>query len=255
MSHEILVGIFGILTGCLSGLLGIGGGILLAPLLLIFMPLITHIQLPLLTITGLTAAQSFFGSGSAIFHHAKNNMRDKVLIYRFGVPMGLASLAISFFSLQIPNRTVLIVFAILAICSVLITITDKWFYKQWGKVDIANSASVPLIGIVLGLMCGAVGQGGGFIYLPVMIYIFHCNPKVAIASAPVIGLLSSVSIFSGRAFTDTIDWWLCFYLIIGIFVGAKIGAMISLKLNEVVLRKCINVFVFLSSIKIISMAF
>ncbi|QUM88838.1 sulfite exporter TauE/SafE family protein [Moritella sp. 36] len=43
--------------------------------------------------------------------------------------------------------------------------------------------------------------------------------------------------------------------LIGIFVGAKIGAMISLKLNEVVLRKCINVFVFLSSIKIISMAF
>ncbi|QUM80331.1 sulfite exporter TauE/SafE family protein [Moritella sp. 5] len=110
-----------------------------------------------------------------------------------------------------------------------------------GKVN-SGSASVPLIGIVLGLMYGAVGQGGGFIYLPVMIYIFHCNPKVAIASAPVIGLLSSVSIFSGRAFTDTIDWWLCFYLIIGIFVGAKIGAMISLKLNEVVLRKCINVF-------------
>jgi len=43
--------------------------------------------------------------------------------------------------------------------------------------------------------------------------------------------------------------------LIGIFVGAKIGAMISLKLNEVVLRKCINVFVFLSSIKIIFMDF
>lgn len=255
MNHELLVGLFGILTGCLSGLLGIGGGILLAPLLIIFMPLLTSVQLPLLTITGLTTAQSFFGSGSAMFHHAKNHMRDNTVICRFGIPMGLASLVISFFALHIPDQIVLIVFSALAICSVMITILDKWFYKLCGEINTQSSLILPISGIALGLMCGAVGQGGGFIYLPVMIYIFRCTPKVAIASAPIIGLLSSISLFSGRALSGTLDWSLCAYLVAGIFVGAKIGAIISLKLNEIILRKCINIFVFLSSIKIISMAF
>ncbi|CAM4076761.1 sulfite exporter TauE/SafE family protein [Pseudoalteromonas byunsanensis] len=255
MNQELLVGFFGILTGCLSGLLGIGGGILLAPLLIIFMPLLTSIQLPLLTITGLTTAQSFFGSASAMFHHAKNSMRNNTVIYRFGVPMGIASLVISFFALHIPDQIVLIVFSVLAICSVIITIFDKWFFTFFEDINIQSSLTLPLMGIILGLMCGAVGQGGGFIYLPVMIYIFRCNPKVAIASAPIIGLLSSISLFSGRALSGTLDWSLCAYLVAGIFVGAKIGAIISLKLNETILRKCINVFVFFSSIKIISMAF
>ncbi|MCF6438422.1 sulfite exporter TauE/SafE family protein [Pseudoalteromonas luteoviolacea] len=254
MNPELLVGLFGILTGCLSGLLGIGGGILLAPLLIIFMPLISSVQFTLLTITGLTTAQSFFGSSSAMLHLAKSKMQDNTLIYRFGIPMGLASLAISFFALHIPEQVVLIVFSLLAICSVLIALLDRTLEKYFSDINLKRTPALPVIGISLGLLCGAVGQGGGFIYLPIMIYVFRCSPKVAIASAPIIGVLSSISLFSGRALSDTLDWWLCLYLVIGIFIGAKIGALASLRLNETILKKCINVFIFLSSLKIISMA-
>ncbi|KKD01107.1 sulfite exporter TauE/SafE family protein [Photobacterium halotolerans] len=254
MSQEIIVGLLGIITGSLSGLLGIGGGILLAPLLIICMPWLNGIALPMVTITGLTVAQSFFGSVSALFHHSKYQQRDKNLIYRFGVPMGVASLAVSLFTFHLSDQVILITFSVLAISSVVITTLGPEFWRKWlGEIRL-DSVVLPIMGLLLGFTCGIVGQGGGFIYLPVMIAFFGCLPKLAIATAPVSGIISSFSLFFGRAASDTLDWTLCGYLVAGIFVGAKLGSYLYFRLNEKMLARCVNIFVLLSSIKIMTMA-
>ncbi|MDO6705129.1 sulfite exporter TauE/SafE family protein [Photobacterium sp. 1_MG-2023] len=254
MSQEIIVGLLGIVTGCLSGLLGIGGGILLAPLLLICLPWFSGSALPIVTITGLTVAQSFFGAASALFHHARSQQRDHQLVYYFGIPMGCASLLASLFTVHLSAQVVLVTFALLAISSVLISVSGPGFWRKWLGDNDQRHWLLPVLGVILGLTCGAVGQGGGFIYLPVMIALFGCSPKLAIATAPVIGLIAASGLFVGRIASGTLDWTLCGALVIGIFIGAKVGSVLYFRFNDRLLAYCIHGFVLLSSIKIITMA-
>ena len=57
MSIFLIIGTLGLFTGFLSGLLGIGGGIVMAPLLLYVPPLFGFEPLPMQTVAGLTIVQ------------------------------------------------------------------------------------------------------------------------------------------------------------------------------------------------------
>src|SRR5438067_7269071 len=114
MSDEAITAIAGLVASFLSGLLGIGGGLVLTPLLLYLPPVIGGAAIPVKIVTGLTIVQAISGSAlGALRHRSYGNVSSR-LVWLMGPPSAIASLVGAFISRALADNVILIIFAILA---------------------------------------------------------------------------------------------------------------------------------------------
>lgn len=79
------------------------------------------------------------------------------------------------------------------------------------------------VGIIAGSYGTIVGAGGGFIFVPALLLLFHMDPKVAAGSGIVIVLINSLSGVIGYAKQKRIDYHTGLTLSIGALPGSLLG--------------------------------
>lgn len=248
MSVEISISIIGLISGFLSGMFGIGGGMIVTPLLILIYPMLTNQNLSIIAITGLSSAQGFFSSAVSFFFHRKTSPINKKLILTFAIPMATSNLIASYLSPNVDAKYILFIFGLLGFASLFITFFIKKppvFFNKYSKT------LIPLIGLVIGILCGIIGQGGGFIYLPILIYLFGLDIKSAIATSAAIGIIAAMGALFGRINTISIFLNYLPYLIIGIFIGSYFGSKISKSFSPENLKISVNLFILICSIALI----
>ena len=116
--------ILGSIGGFLSGLLGLGGALVMIPLMLTVPPLVGAGELSMKTVAGLSMFQVLFSALSGIIIHKRNKyVHTKSLIF-IGIPLGLAALAGAYFSKYLSDFVIMLLFFILIITA-LITLVFK----------------------------------------------------------------------------------------------------------------------------------
>src|SRR5438445_13317083 len=96
MPYEVITAIAGLVASFLSGLLGIGGGLVLTPLLLYLPPLVGGAAIPVKIVTGLTIVQAISGSVlGALRHRAYGNGSSRLVWLRGAPSAGASMLAVS----------------------------------------------------------------------------------------------------------------------------------------------------------------
>ena len=181
--------IAGSLVGTLSGLLGIGGGLIIVPLLayvLIHFHQVTFDQAMLMAIATSLASIIFTGGVSSFFHTKRNNMNWSIATHYIpGVFLG--SLAMAF---TIPHLNIAF------IKHAFIIYTFLAAYEIFKSPKIKSSVQLPsmifanLYGFTIGSTSTIIGIGGGAMFVPYFIY-HKVNPRLAV------GLSSSLGIFIG----------------------------------------------------------
>jgi len=242
----------GILAGFMSGLFGIGGGIIVTPLLIILYPLISGQKLSIEVVTGLSSAQGFFSSLTSYFLHRGKHRPDWGIIKWFALPMALANFFTSLSAAYFPESFILFVFGALGLMSLIVTVFCK---KPIELLCQNRSLYLPIVGIFLGVLCGAVGQGGGFIYLPVLIAMFGLPIKQAISTSAAIGIIGASGALFGRINGDLSFLHYTIELIFGILIGGYFGAGLSNRLTPDRLKLALNIFIFVCSLQLILKAF
>jgi len=244
--YPVMVGV-GVMAGFMSGLFGIGGGIIVTPLLVLIYPIVSGQKLPIEVVTGLSSAQGFFSSLLSFALHRVRFQPDWRVIRSFAIPMALANFFASLHADAFSENFILFVFGLLGLMSLLVT---HLFHRPVALLCNHQSLSLPLIGLVLGVLCGLVGQGGGFIYLPVMISLFGLQIKQAISTSALIGVIGASGALFGRV-GSTMDFLgYTGELMLGVLVGGFLGAMLSHRLDSRHLKRALNAFVLLCSIQL-----
>lgn len=256
--------LLGGVAGLFSGLFGIGGGFILTPML-IFIGIPPAVSVA--TSTNMIVASSFSGFLSHFKHKRVDIEMGNCLIAGglLGVLAGVWLFARLQKVGQIDLMITLLYISLLTAISVLMLrearhilrarlageevhnfsavtlprwIRDLPWQVEFKRSNIVHSAFLPIaIGMLSGILVGLLGIGGGFIMLPMMLYILRMPINVTIGTSlfQIIFITAAATLLHALT-THAVDIVLAGLLLIGSVVGAQYGARLSHRIPNYLLR-------------------
>ena len=264
-----------VVVGFFAGLLGIGGGFLLTPILI-------FLGIPPIYAVANGANNILAASVSGtIGHWFKDQLDIKmgILIIAGGVVGAIFGIFLfKHFLLQGSiNKIISIMYCILLsgiglsmLIESLIEIrrirlnrfirrklhTHYWVHNLPFKIRIHKSklyiSIIPPVffGAVVGMLSSMLGVGGGFLLVPIMIYILSMPARlVAGTSLFVMIFIMIVVTFLHAINHNSVDIFLVLILVVGSGIGAQLGTKISIKLKGEELRAMMSLLVLIFGFK------
>src|SRR3989454_9141860 len=250
MSDEAITAMAGLVASFLSGLLGIGGGLVLPPVRRYPPPLVGGAAIPVKIVTGLTIVQAISRSVLGTLRHRAYGNVSARLVWLMGPPSAVASLIGAFVSRDTPDSVILIVFAILAFAGgvmLLLPVTPR--DERAEDVRAEGKLAIP-IALFLGFFGGVVGIGGIAFIIAALVYLLRVPPRIAIGSSLAIGLFAAVAALIGKAATAQIDPPLAGIVFVSALVASPIGAAVSVRTQPRALLAILSVVVMLAAIRV-----
>ncbi len=252
MEIYLLIGVMGLLTGFLSGLLGIGGGIVMAPLLLYVPQLFDLAPLSMRVVAGLTIVQGLLSCLTGAVAHSRFRFVAPRLSAYMGTAIFAAAMAGGAASRFVSNDILLFVFACLAMSACLLMLVPVRQESETPALETLSFSPARAVTAAsgVGLLGGLVGQGGSFILIPLMTAYVRIPTRIAIGSNLAIVLLSSIAGFLGKAITGQIEWLMTIPLVLTVLPGAWLGSSASRRVPVKSLRRLLAVLIGLAAIRI-----
>jgi uncharacterized membrane protein YfcA len=107
------------------------------------------------------------------------------------------------------------------------------YQMKFEKSGITASPLLPIIlGTLVGILSAIMGVGGGFIMVPVMVYMLRMPMHVVVGTSLFQILFTCINVTIMQAITNhTVDMVLAFILLLGSTIGAQFGVKISSRLK------------------------
>ncbi|MGH2451289.1 MAG: sulfite exporter TauE/SafE family protein [Candidatus Limnocylindria bacterium] len=249
MPIELFTALTGAAASFLSGLLGIGGGIVLAPLLLYAPDLVGAQALPVKIVTGLTIVQAISGSLLGSLRHRRYGHVSRRLVLVMGPSGAAASLVGALLSSAAPDRLLLGIFggfALLGAAALFLPIRSPDVPVDELEVDAIRAAA---IAIVVGFFGGMVGIGAIAFIIAALVYLLRVPPRIAIGTSLGIGFFAAVATLVGKAATAQIDPPLAAIVFVAALVASPAGAWLSQRTPSRALMLLLAVLVGLSGLR------
>jgi hypothetical protein len=109
-----------------------------------------------------------------------------------------------------------------------------------------------LLGTLVGVLAAIMGVGGGFIMVPVMIYLLRMPMHVVVGTSLFQILFTCINVTVLQSYMNhTVDFVLALLLLIGSVVGAQIGVRVGRRLNADQLKILMAVIVLAVMVKML----
>ena len=257
VSIPLLLGLGG-LVGFLSGLFGVGGGFLMTPLLIM-------IGIPPTIAAASDSNQIVAASSSGTYAHARAGTVD----FRMGALLlvgGVAGGSVGVFLIKLLRMTGNADFVITVTYVIMLGSIGSYMFAEslqslrsqktphgrdrgpslysrlvgslpwqldFPRSNVRMSVLLPLVlGTLVGALAAIMGVGGGFIMVPVMVYLLRMPMHVVVGTSlfQILFTCVNVTILQARM-NHTVDFVLALILLLGSVVGAQIGAIVSKRLK------------------------
>jgi uncharacterized membrane protein YfcA len=218
----------GLAAGTYGALIGVGGGVLIVPVLLLWQ----HVAPKDAAGTSMAVVLANAASGSVTF------MRQRRVDIRSGVVFALAGLpgaVLGGIADQVvaPKIFSLLFAAFLIIVGVRLLLQPGQTASEPPAIADASTTSgfrvlpAVVIGLFAGFVASLFGIGGGIIFVPTMVYLFAYPAHVATATSTfIIALTAIVATLTHAAYHDVL-WGPAAWLAVGAIGGAQIGARLA----------------------------
>jgi uncharacterized membrane protein YfcA len=196
--EPIIFIITGVFTGIAAGLFGLGGGLIIVPVVTYSLISFSNIPLDQAILAGIsTSLASMVITGAmATYAHTKNKNIDYKIIHKFIIGIILGASLIGFIINIFPGQMLKNFFIIYTFFIAYRIYTHKANINN--NLPITNKIFSNLIGFIFSIISGLVGIGGATLFVPFLIRN-NIPTKLAIGTSSaigcIIGLGASISIF------------------------------------------------------------
>jgi uncharacterized membrane protein YfcA len=226
------------IAGFGAGFIGLGGGILLFPLLLYLPPLLGLEALDAKTVAALVISQVFFaGIIGGAAHWRKGRVHKKLTL------VGALTSAVGAFIGGIGSKWVsewflLFLFGIVVlIAGAVMFLPGPSAEREAATADeiVIPSVSLGALSFVVGVVVGLLGAGN-FLFVPVLIYLLKIPTRITIGSSLAIHVLNGFAGFMGKLISGQIPLFMTLAIIIGATLGAIAGERSHSRVSPKALR-------------------
>ena len=242
----------GLVGAFVAGLLGVGGALVMIPLLLYVPPLLDIGALDVKAVSGVTMAQVFVASLSGVVAHRRHKAVNRDLACFGGVTMGAAAFVGALASRFVGERWLLLVFALMATAAAGIMALPVHLLRPPSPVepDTFSRRRTTVVAGGVGLAAGFVGAGGAFLLVPLLLIVVGVPIRVTIGSSLAITALASTAGFVGKLVTGQLPWLPALAVIVGAIPGAQLGAAVSRRLDATQLKVVLFVIIVISALRV-----
>jgi uncharacterized membrane protein YfcA len=237
----------GILVGLLGALLGIGGGMVIVPLLVFAWGYEPQLAIGTSVLVVLLNAVS----GTWGYIRQKKVCVDAAL--KFAVATVPGAFLGSYAAEYLQGRLFYLVFGaffVLAAINMYRKANKEAAGKTAGEVpEVYNWQLGVLCSVGVGFLASILGIGGGIVHVPFMVYVLNFPVHVAIATSTCILAVSSLAGLVSHAMLGHIVWTSGLAIGAGAFVGAQGGVALAQRLQSGILMKLASVLVLITGIK------
>jgi uncharacterized membrane protein YfcA len=242
----------GFVGGFLSGLLGIGGGIVLVPLLLYIPRLLGFPSLDMRDVAGITIVQVFAAAALGFLLHRRHRTTNPQVVRWMGAGMvaGAAVGGVASKHVTLPVLEGAFVALALAAAPLLFVPPPADEIGEGPARDIAPGVALGSA-LAIGVLSGLVGVGGAFLVIPVMIYFLGVPTRAAIGSSLGVLLVSALAGVLAKLVTGQILMPWALALVAGALPGTWVGASASRRVSARGLRLALAVLVTLTAARML----
>jgi uncharacterized membrane protein YfcA len=245
----LLFFIGGVLAGIIAGLLGVGGGIIIVPMLVFFG------KLPVNAVATSSLAIVITSISGSFQNWREGNLNFKKVI-SLGLPAVITAQLGVYLASHFSPLLLLSLFAILLFVNVyLVSLRRRLVTMENVSVDHDRIfLNTILTGGAAGILSGLFGVGGGVIMVPLQMLLLGEKIKVAIQTSLGVIILTAISASIGHAVAGNILLTEGLLIGFGGLVGAQFGTRFLPKLSDRVVTIGFLSFIFIIALSIVYQA-
>jgi uncharacterized membrane protein YfcA len=264
----ILISI-GLAAGTVGSLIGLGGGIIIVPMLLNIDHFLSAFPtVPIHVAVGTSLITIVFSSLSSTLSYHKQKRIDYKSGILFLIGSVPGSLLGTYINSLLNTERFTLFFGIFLICiSVFLFVSSKLnkkakevhkgvirtYTNEEGEAY-TYSYSLPLaisLSICIGIISGLFGIGGGILLVPMMAFLFGFPPQLAVATSMFVVMFTTLGSSISYIALGEVNFYYILLLIPGAWFGGKIGAYINQKLKTETIALILRLVVLFYGIKLI----
>jgi len=250
----LLLLVIGIIAGGYGTIVGAGGGFIFVPALLILLDMDPVIA----AASGLVIV--LINSFTGVLGYAKQNKIN----YQIALTIGISALPgalLGVWLLQVySSQYFYVIFAtiLVGLGIFLFQKNSPWkgkFLHRKEKHKTAKNRKAPRefwfipFGLIMGVLSSYLGIGGGWLLVPILIYIFKVpTHRAAATSILSLCLYSTVGVIS-QFFYGNIDWMTVIFGGAGVIMGANIGVLLSQRIPGKVILQMLSVLLVIIGVR------
>lgn len=252
LAFAALLFVLGALGAFVAGLIGVGGAIVMIPLLLYVPPLLGVGALDIKSVAAITMVQVFVAAVSGMIAHGRHRAVNRRLAVVGGAAMAAGSLAGAVSSKYVPERWLLVVFAVMVTGAFVLMLLPEPppDVAEPAQVKEYSAALTALTAAGVGIAAGLVGAGGAFLLVPLLLVVVGVPIRVTIGSSLAITAVAATAGAIGKAVTGQIPVPPALVVAASALPGAQLGAAASRRLSGRALKRALLVVIVLTGVKV-----
>lgn len=233
----------GFIAGVLGSMIGLGGGIVVVPVL-------TFFGFP----PTLAASNSLFAAFSNAVGSTLSYSRQKRIEYSLGLKLGLltipGTILGAYLSSDVTPGIFKVLFGLVLISSAIYIYLRKKIETKEKKLTKLMIVFTIAASFFAGIISSFFGIGGGTIFVPLMVVGIGMTMKKAAPTSQFILLFASLSGIITHSILGHPDFTQAGFLAAGAFVGGIVGARLSLDIKERYLQILVSTIIIIAAIKL-----